>query len=166
MARRGQRLTAAITGKAREVGFAEAHTRTLLALGRKIAGKERKLREARALVKRLQRELRIDRREFRALSFRDGAITLEQLEVGGKADGADRAIALSEQPPRFVEVVVATCDSRFRDAEGSYPCELAPGHDGLHQFSPAGPGGAVVTWSTGEAERDDLADVLYPTRAE
>jgi hypothetical protein len=107
MARRSDRLTAAITGKAREVGPEEAHARTLLALGRVITQMEKRMREATATAKRLKKELRGKRREFRVLAQRNSSISLEQLEVGGKADGVDRAVALSEQrrPADVVEQI-------------------------------------------------------------
>lgn len=96
MPRPSARLNAQVTGKAREVGPAEAHERNVLAVTRRIHTKQRRLREALATVKRLRQELRHDRRELRAVLQHKADVTDEQLEVAGKADGVDRAVALAE----------------------------------------------------------------------
>lgn len=138
MTRRGARLTAAITGKGREVGAEKAHELNVLALGRKIAGKERRLRELARERKRLQQELRADRRELRAVLQRKSDVTLEQLELAGKADGADRAIALSEAlqpaPPPAEVVIIDEADveagrARAREAAAADLADVFPTRD-------------------------------------
>lgn len=92
------RLTAVITGRAREVGPIEAHERTVLAAARKVEQLARRKRELTAELKRTATSLRLAKREFRLLLQRHPDATLEQLELAGKADGADRAIALADRP--------------------------------------------------------------------
>ena len=105
------RLTAIITGKAREVGPAAAHEKTVLAITRRIHKKEQQLREASATVKRLRKELRADRRELRVILQRSSEFTTEQLEVAGNADAVDAVNARLEQPapaPRELTEAEAT----------------------------------------------------------
>jgi chromosome segregation ATPase len=99
---RTARLTAALTGCAREVGPIEAHERTVLAVAAKIERGRRRLRELTREVERLRKQLRHDRREFRALLQRNSSVTEEQLELAGRADGVDRAVALADARPRGV----------------------------------------------------------------
>ena len=96
---RTSRISAAITGRGREVGPIEAHERTVMAVAAKIERKRRQLRDLTSRIKSLRRELRHDRREFRLLLQNKPDVTLEQLELGGQADGTDRAIALAENRP-------------------------------------------------------------------
>jgi hypothetical protein len=83
------RLTAALTGKGREVGPEEAHVRTVLAITSKVHRKQARLKALLAEVKRLRRELRHDRRELRAVLQRTPAVTDAQLELAGGADAID-----------------------------------------------------------------------------
>jgi hypothetical protein len=91
------RLTAVITGRAREVGPIEAHERTVLAAARKVEQLARRRRELTAELKRTATALRVAKREFRLLLQRHPDATLEQLEAAGRADAADRSIALSDR---------------------------------------------------------------------
>lgn len=93
---RGARLTAAITGRGRKVGPIEAHEKTVLAAAARVTTLQRRLRELMAEQKRARTALKAARREFRVLLQRSPDATLEQLELAGKADAADRAVALSE----------------------------------------------------------------------
>lgn len=71
------RLTAALTGRAKEVGPEEAHRRNVLAITRRIHAKTRKRASLRREIQRLTRELREDRRELRIVLQRDSTIGID-----------------------------------------------------------------------------------------
>jgi hypothetical protein len=91
------RLTAVLTGKAREVGAEEAHARNVLAITGRIHRKERRVRTIAAELKRLRQELRHDKRELRAVLQRSSTVTVEQLETAGGADAVDALNARTER---------------------------------------------------------------------
>jgi hypothetical protein len=96
------RLTAAITGKGREVGAEEAHVRSVLAITGKVHRKQARLRALVVEIKRLRRELRHDKRELRAVLQRTPVVTDEQLELAGGADAVDAVNARLEQRERLL----------------------------------------------------------------
>jgi hypothetical protein len=92
------RLEAVVQGKSREreIGPEEAHARNVMAITGRIHKKQARLRAITREAARLRKELRADKRELRAVLQRDPHATVEQLELAGKADAADRAIAIAE----------------------------------------------------------------------
>lgn len=94
------RLSAVVSGRGREAGPLEAHERNVLAITKRIHGKEQRVRALLAQVKRLRQELRFDRREFRAVLQRDPAPSLDRLELAGRADAVDAVEAAQERRRR------------------------------------------------------------------
>jgi hypothetical protein len=101
VSRRSDRLTAQITGKAREVGPEEAHARAVLAITRRIHTREARRRRLQAELKKLAGDLRADRLELRAVLQRDSSITVDdpRLDLAGKADAIDAVQARVERRP-------------------------------------------------------------------
>jgi hypothetical protein len=97
---RTARLSAVLSGGAREVGADEAHARNVLIITGKIHKKRARLRALVAEVKRLRRELRRDRHELRLVLQRDSTIRTEDdpaLQAGGRADAIDAVQARGER---------------------------------------------------------------------
>jgi hypothetical protein len=99
VSRRNARLTAQITGKAREVGPEEAHARAVLAITRRIHTREARRRRLQAELKKLAGDLRADRLELRAVLQRDASITIDSpaLELAGPATAIDAVQARYER---------------------------------------------------------------------
>jgi hypothetical protein len=110
MASRNARLTAAITGKGREVGPEEAHARAVLAITRRIHTREARRRRLQAELKKLGQDLRADRLELRAVLQRDASISIDSpvLELAGQADAIDAVHARLERPT----AAPAVCEAR------------------------------------------------------
>lgn len=93
------RLEAVVKGidRTRDVGPEEAHARNVMAITGRIHKRQARLRAITREAARLRKELKADRRELRAVLQRDSSVTEERLALAGKADAADRAVALAEQ---------------------------------------------------------------------
>jgi hypothetical protein len=94
------RIQAQITGKARETAI-ETHEKNVLAITRAIHRLHTRRKHLQAELKRIGADLRLRRRELRAVLQRDSSITHEddrRLQLAGKADAIDATDAAREQP--------------------------------------------------------------------
>lgn len=94
------RLSAALTGQGKEVSPERALERAATDLTRRIVQLQAKQRKLRAALKQSAAAIKAAKRELRTLLQRSSTIEYDSLELAGQADGADRAIALAEQPRR------------------------------------------------------------------
>lgn len=69
------------------------------ALTRTIVHLQNRQRKLRAELAKTRTAIKTAKRELRVVLQRSSTIDLDSLDVAGKADGADRAIALAEQRP-------------------------------------------------------------------
>jgi hypothetical protein len=117
------------------------------ALTRRIVQREKALRKLRAklaaAIAEARAAIRADKRELRTLLQRAATIELDTLDVAGKADGADRAIALAEQ--RAHDKLVSTMCQELADQSrcafveqterAERRCTRDRGHEGRHHFA-------------------------------
>jgi hypothetical protein len=114
---RGSRLTAALTGRGREVGPVEAHERNVLLLAAQITRRQTRMRELARELKRLRSEQRRQRRELRQVLQRVPEAPSEAVqEAAGHADAADAAIASAERRPLDAAPFADMPESPKRDA--------------------------------------------------